>query len=152
MFTSSFRSGISLSWALLTNEKRTSRITSCTSVRYSLSCEVRRRILNLAQGKEDLSEHITTNPDIAKATHASWKRLISLKVDYADLKLDMSILLPAKLHILSEGHKFLFLWLRQCKAILNARRRELEKTNEKELNDSLESEEDLMRNSIILDF
>lgn len=28
----------------------------------------------------------------------------------------------------------------------------LEKTNEKELNDSLESEEDLMRNSIILDF
>jgi len=35
-------------------------------------------------------------------------RLISLKVDYADLKLDMSILLPAKLHILSEEHKFLF--------------------------------------------
>lgn len=55
-----------------------------------------------------MSEHITTHPDIAKATHASLKRLISLKVDYADLKLYMSILLPAKLHILSEGHKFLF--------------------------------------------
>lgn len=38
---------------------------------------------------------------------------------------------------------------RRCKAILNARRRELEKTNEKELHDSLELEEDLMRNSII---
>lgn len=67
-----------------------------------------RRILNLAHGKEALSKHTSTYPAIAKATQASWKRLISLKVDYADLKLDMSILLPAKLRIHSEGHKFLF--------------------------------------------
>lgn len=66
MFTSSFRSVISLSWELLTNEKNTLRIHSCTSVRYSLSCEVRRWILNLTQGKEALSKHITTHPDIAK--------------------------------------------------------------------------------------
>lgn len=64
--------------------------------------------MNLAQGKEALSKHISTYPDIAKATQASWKRPISLKVGYADLKLDMSILLPAKLRILFEGHKFLF--------------------------------------------
>lgn len=103
-------------------------------------------------GKEALSEHISTYPGIAKATQASRKRLISLKVDYADLKLDMSILLPAKLRFLSEGHKFLLLWLQWYKAILNAQRRELEKMNGKKLNDSLDSEEDLMRNSIILDF
>lgn len=54
------------------------------------------------------SKHITIYPAIAKATQAPRKSLISLKVDYADLKLDMSILFPAKLRILSEGHKFLF--------------------------------------------
>lgn len=109
LLTYNFSAGTMPSFsALLEKEKSTSRIHNCTSVRFSLWCEVGRWILKLVWGKEALSEYISTYPGIAKATQASRKRLISLKVDYADLKLDMSILLPAKLRILSEGHKISF--------------------------------------------